>query len=157
MPQKMIDYIHSMRLLSWAMCDDLSFEDENLSGKDKANLKQDTQNKPFGVYTASAFYAFDEKDFALLIASHENTKHIHLAKKFNLISINIAKDSSIATLKGLQMTGIFKIADSRQEKIYYEKFAFARLSGAKCFALNINDVKMTDNLSFTKKLEWQRS
>lgn len=151
MPQKMIEYIKSMRLLSWAMQDDLSFENEN------SNTHKITTNKAFGVYTASAFYAFDETQNALIIASHENTKHIHLATKFPHIAINIAKDSSIATLKGLQMTGIFKIADSQQEQIYYQHFAFARLSGAKCYALSIDYAKMTDNLHFGSKLEYKRT
>lgn len=142
MPEKIKNYIRSTRLLSWSMIDDSSFEEE--------------KSEILKVYTASAFYAFDENNNALIIASHENTKHIHLAKNFQNIALNIAQDSSIATLKGLQIQAKFKEASKDQEKIYYEKFNFAKLSNAKCYALEIFYVKMTDNLSLNQKIEYRR-
>lgn len=142
MPEKIKNYIRSTRLLSWSMIDDSSFEEE--------------KSEILKVYTASAFYAFDENNNALIIASHENTKHIHLAKNFQNVALNIAQDSSIATLKGLQIQAKFKEASKDQEKIYYEKFNFAKLSNAKCYALEIFYVKMTDNLSLNQKIEYKR-
>ncbi|TQR33694.1 hypothetical protein DMB92_02060 [Campylobacter sp. MIT 99-7217] len=132
MPQKILDYIQKMRLLSWAM------QDEN------------------GVYIANAFYAFDEENFAFIIASHENTKHIHLARLNPNIAINIAEDSFIATLKGLQIKASFKEANLKQTKIYHQKFPFAKLGNAKCFSLEMLYAKMTDNTSLKAKLQWQK-
>ena len=110
-----------------------------------------------GVYTASAFYAFDETNLALIIASHEDTKHIKLAFLNPNIALNIAKENKIALLKGVQAKAIFMKASNEQEKIYFAKFPFAKLSNAKIYALNLSWVKLTDNtLMLEKKLEWTR-
>ncbi|KAA6225150.1 MULTISPECIES: hypothetical protein [unclassified Campylobacter] len=111
-----------------------------------------------GVYTASCFYAFDELNLALIIASNENSKHIKLALKDSNIAINIAKLSKISLLKGIQAKAIFKIANEKQEKIYYKKFPFAKFANDfKLYSLYLQWAKLTDNsLMLTSKLEFNR-
>lgn len=132
MDKKIIDFIKSEQVLSWAMIDDI------------------------GVYTASAFYAFDEKKLALVIASHENTKHIKLAIQNSNIALNIAKENKIAFLKGIQAKAEFKLASKEQSEIYFSKFPFAKLDkSAIIYALELYWVKLTDNaLGLSKKLEF---
>ncbi|EKP5904605.1 hypothetical protein P3Z29_000560 [Campylobacter upsaliensis] len=133
MNEKILHFFKNHKLLSLAMCDDE------------------------GVYSASAFYAFDEENLALIIASYEETKHIKLASKNPNIAINIAKESKMALLKGIQAKAIFKEATKKQEGIYYAKFPFAKLSNAKIYALNLSWAKLTDNtLMLEKKLEFKR-
>ncbi|MBS4235676.1 pyridoxamine 5'-phosphate oxidase family protein [Campylobacter vulpis] len=133
MNEKILHFLQKNKLLSLSVCDDE------------------------GIYTASAFYAFDEENLALIIASHQETKHIKLALKNPNIAINIAKESKIALLKGVQAKAFFKESTKKQEDIYYTKFPFAKLSNAKIYALNLSWVKLTDNtLMLEKKLEFKR-
>lgn len=127
--EKVLKYIKKHKLLAWAM------QDEN------------------EVYIANAFYAFDEANLDFLIASHSDTKHIKLAFKNPNIAINIAKLDKIPLLKGLQIKALFSQALKEQEKIYYKKFPFARLSDAKLFALRIKYLKFSDN-TLSKKIEF---
>ncbi|MGH2266922.1 hypothetical protein [Campylobacter taeniopygiae] len=134
MDEKILNFIKNEKLLSWSMIDNV------------------------GVYTASAFYAFDEKNLAFIIASHENTKHIQLAFKNSSVAVNIAKENKIAFLKGIQAKAEFKRASKEQEKMYFSKFSFARLDKkAKIYTLEIIWVKLTDNtLGLAKKIEFSK-
>ncbi|TKX28386.1 hypothetical protein [Campylobacter estrildidarum] len=134
MDEKILDFIKKEQLLSWAMIDDT------------------------GVYTASAFYVFDEKNLAFIIASYENTKHIKLALTHPNVAVNIAKENKIAFLKGIQAKAEFKCANEEQEKMYFSKFSFARFDrSAKIYALDLIWAKLTDNtLGLSKKLEFFR-
>ncbi|HAA2036064.1 TPA_asm: hypothetical protein GEA48_00565 [Campylobacter jejuni] len=132
MDKRILDFIKNEQLLSWAMIDET------------------------GVYTASAFYAFDEKNLAFIIASHEDTKHIRLASENSSIALNIAKESKVALLKGIQAKAEFKVASKEQMKIYFSKFPFAKLDkSAKIYALELFWLKFTNNaLGLSKKLEF---
>ncbi|MBC5858304.1 hypothetical protein Cjcuy013_08515 [Campylobacter jejuni] len=132
MDERILEFIKNEQLLSWAMIDEK------------------------GVYTASAFYVFDEKNLAFIIASHEDTKHIRLANKNSSIAVNIAKESKIAFLKGVQAKAEFKMASKEQMKIYFSKFPFAKLDkNAKIYALELFWLKFTNNaLDCSKKLEF---
>ncbi|AXP09049.1 hypothetical protein N4T57_01815 [Campylobacter hepaticus] len=134
MDKKILEFIKSERLLSWAMIDEI------------------------GVYIANAFYAFDEENLAFIIASHEHTKHIKLTSQNPNIALNIAKDNKIAFLKGIQAKAEFKIASKEQIKIYFSRFPFARLDkSAKIYALELFWLKFTDNaLKLSKKLEFYK-
>ncbi|HDZ5072855.1 TPA: hypothetical protein RTH05_001481 [Campylobacter jejuni] len=132
MDERILEFIKNEQLLSWAMIDEK------------------------GVYTASAFYAFDEENLAFIIASHKDTKHITLASKNSSIAINISKENKIAFLKGVQAKAEFKMASKDQMKIYFSKFPFAKLDkSAKIYALELFWLKFTNNaLGFSKKLEF---
>lgn len=133
MDKKILKYIKSMQLLSLAMR-----EEE-------------------GVYIASVFYAFDEAKLTLIFSSYEKSKHIKLALLNPNVALSIAKEDKIAFLKGIQAKALFKEANKEQSEIYYKKFPFARLSGAKIYALELLWVKFTDNtLAISSKLEFKR-
>ena len=132
MNAKIVEFLSQNKLLSWAMRD----------GE--------------GVYCANAFYAFDEGSKSLVIASHEDTKHIKLAFLSPFVSVNVAKVSSLPTLKGIQIKAKFARASKAQEKLYYKRFAFAKIVGGACFALSIDYAKLTNN-ALGKKIEWERT
>ncbi|EAK2176620.1 hypothetical protein ACX6CC_000776 [Campylobacter coli] len=134
MDERILEFIKNEQLLSWAMSDEK------------------------GVHIANAFYVFDEKNLAFIIASHEDTKHIKLASKNPSIALNIAKESKIAFLKGIQAKAKFKSASKEQIKIYFSKFPFAKLDkSAKIYALELDWLKFTNNaLGFGKKLEFYK-
>ncbi|EAK9927770.1 hypothetical protein A0X74_04135 [Campylobacter jejuni] len=134
MDERILEFIKNEQLLSWAMIDEK------------------------GVYTASALYVFDEKNLAFIIASHEDTKHIRLASENSSIALNIAKESKIDFLKGVQAKAEFKMASKEQMKIYFSKFPFAKLDkSAKIYALELFWLKFTNNaLGLSKKLEFCR-
>ncbi|HEC1748748.1 hypothetical protein L8W40_02855 [Campylobacter sp. IFREMER_LSEM_CL1846] len=108
------------------------------------------------IYCASCYYTFDDKNLALIFASEEHTRHIQLSYKNPKVGVNIALDTNIINLiKGVQIKAIFRKATAKQEKIYYEKFPFAKLAKACIFALNIQWAKYTDNkILLSKKLEF---
>lgn len=129
MDERILEFIKNEQLLSWAMSDEK------------------------GVYIANAFYVFDEKNLAFIIASHEDTKHIKLASKNPSIALNIAKESKIAFLKGIQAKAKFKSASKEQIKIYFSKLD----KSAKIYALELDWLKFTNNaLGFGKKLEFYK-
>ncbi len=132
MDERILKFIKNEQLLSLAIIDEI------------------------GVYTASAFYVFDEENLALIIASCENTKHISLAYKNPDVAVNIAKENKIPFLKGIQAKAKFKLASSNQAKIYFSKFSFAKFDkNAKIYSLELTWVKFTDNaLRLGKKLEF---
>ena len=133
MDKRILKFMQKSKLLSWAMRDES------------------------GVYTASAFYAFDERNLSLIIASDENSKHIKLAQLEPRVAVNIAKLDKIAFLKGVQAKALFQGADDRQMGLYYKKFPFAKLHKTNIYALNLLWVKFTDNtLMLEKKLEFYR-
>lgn len=132
MDEKILNFLRENTLLSWSMRDIDS-----------------------GVHCANAFYAFDELNLALIIASHNDTKHIKLAHIEPSVSINIAKFSNIATLKGIQIKANFSEANEKQKQIYLAKFPFSRLSNATHYALTIIWAKFTNN-ALGKKLEFRR-
>lgn len=133
MDKKILKYLKSMQLLSLAMRD----EEE--------------------VYIANVFYAFDETKLALIFSSYEESKHIKLALLNPKVALSIAKEDKIAFLKGIQAKALFKEASKEQSKIYYKKFPFAKLCGAKIYALELLWIKFTDNtLAINSKLQFQR-
>ncbi|MCR6587967.1 hypothetical protein [Campylobacter insulaenigrae] len=111
-----------------------------------------------GVYCASCYYAFDALNITLIFASHNNTKHIQLASKHPNISVSIACDNkSICLIKGIQAKAYFTKANKKQEKIYFDRFPFAKFTEANLYSLEIYWAKYTDNKKlFCKKLEFQR-
>ncbi|EAI8629401.1 hypothetical protein A9M92_04235 [Campylobacter lari] len=132
MDERIKKFIHSQKLLTLSMQDN----DE--------------------IYCASCYYAFDDKNLALIFASEEHTRHIQLSYKNPKVGVNIALDTNIINLiKGVQIKAIFRKATAEQEKIYYEKFPFAKLAKTCIFALNIQWAKYTDNkILLSKKLEF---
>lgn len=135
MDQRIIDFLQNNEILSFAM--------------------QDSEE----VYIANAFYVFDTFDFSFIIASDQSTKHIKLSIINPCVAVNIYQGKKIALLKGVQIKAKFINATKEQEKLYYQKFPFAKFQkGIKFYALYILWTKFTDNtLMLNKKIEFQRN
>lgn len=110
------------------------------------------------VYSASCYYAFDEECINLIFKSQRESKHIQLALKCPKVGVIIAQDAKkIGLLQGVQIKALFKMASVSQEKLYYQKFPFAKLGEGEVFALEILWAKYTDNkLLLTKKLTFKK-
>ena len=99
-----------------------------------------------GVYSASCYYAFDEKNISLLIKSDPESKHIKLADKNPKIAITIARDSKkLLLIKGVQIKAIFAKSNNDEKEIYYSRFPFAKLGTGEIYTLKILWLKYTDN------------
>ena len=115
-----------------------------------------TDNIP---YSATCFYAYDEKENILIFASDEETKHIQNALKNKFVAGAIFLNTkNIAKIKGVQFQGVF-IKDLKKEKedIYFKKFPFSLALKPKLWGIELFFIKMSDNsLGFGKKIVWKR-
>ena len=111
-----------------------------------------------GVYMVSCFYAFDEKNLALIFKSDETTKHVNLMLKKPYVGVSIATHTQVLKqIKGVQIKAKVLEASLQQEKIYNQCYPFAKLIKGKIFSLEILWIKYTDNqLVLKKKIEWTR-
>ena len=110
------------------------------------------------VYSASCYYAFDEECISLVFKSQKESKHIQLALVNPKVGVIIAQDAKkIGLLQGVQIKALFKRASTPQEKLYYQKFPFAKLGEGEVFALEILWTKYTDNkLLLKEKLTFKK-
>ncbi|WP_233709970.1 MULTISPECIES: hypothetical protein [unclassified Helicobacter] len=130
----MRDFICSQHILNFCVCDDE------------------------GAYAANCFYAFDDKELALIIKSSAKSKHISLAQKNPKIAITIAVDTKkLFLIRGIQAKAIIEDSKDSQIEIYYQSYPFARFIDGEFYTLKIYWAKYTDN-SFLgkKKLEFYR-
>lgn len=104
----------------------------------------------------SAFYAFDDDEISLFIASDENTQHIKAIKNNPEISGTIAINTLIVgKIRGIQFNGTISVADNTN--IYFKRFAFARAMSAGIYKILLKSIKFTDNtLGFGSKILWTR-
>lgn len=110
------------------------------------------------VWCCNAFYAFDEKESALIITSEKTTRHVAMA----LLSPNVAgsivlETETIGLIRGLQFTASIEQCPSsltnRHRLIYLKRFPYAVLSGSDLWILKLSELKYTDNrLGFGKKI-----
>ena len=109
-------------------------------------------------YAFSAFYAFDEVKFSLLLASSEKTSHIKFLKNSKLVAGTVALDTKIVgKIEGVQFRALAAPATAQQSKIYFARFPYALAMNPSLYALSLSWVKFTHNaLGFGKKLIWQR-
>lgn len=114
--------------------------------------------QPAEIYCASCFYAFDKKNLACIFKSQANSKHITLAAKAPIIAVAIASDTKIIRhIQGVQAKAYFSKASPAQERIYYQRFPFAKLGEGEVYALAIFWAKYTDNsLLSHQKLTFSR-
>ncbi|MGX3098844.1 hypothetical protein [Helicobacter sp. 23-1046] len=122
--------------------------------------KENQKSKAFcgGVHSASCFYAFDEENLTLIIKSEPTTRHIQLAQTFSIVGINIAKSTlKLLAIKGAQIRAQFGNATKEQERLYYQKFPYAKALSGEIYALEILWAKYSDNKFFGKtKVEFFR-
>ena len=120
----------------------------------------DETGKP---YCFSCFYAFDSCKGILYFKSSANSLHAVIMKKNPLIAGTVLPDRlNKLSVKGIQFEA--EVLDSTTSgvqdgmKNYFKKHPVALLMPGELWALQINQIKMTDNtLGFGKKIIWNRT
>ena len=113
-------------------------------------------------YSANCYYAFDENTISLLFLSDTKTRHIKEAiKNLNVAGTISSTAKTVATIKGVQLTGKFIVPTTNEKEkfyaIYYKRFPFAKLKPAPIWGVKVDYIKMTDNtLGFGTKLMWEK-
>jgi uncharacterized protein YhbP (UPF0306 family) len=112
-----------------------------------------------GLWCASCYYAYDEKNVCLIFKSSEDTRHVQEGLNNPVVAGTILPDKlETVSVKGVQFTGTFVIAkdDDDRASIYYNRFPFARAISGKFWVIKLKTMKYTDNtLGFGTKLYWQ--
>jgi len=119
------------------------------------NLATSFNNVP---YAASCFYLYLESENQLIIASDENTKHIHDCLNQPLVAGTIVLETKfISHIRGIQFKGtIQEIVEDTIRKEYIKRFPPALFIPFKLWAIQLSYIKMTDNrLGFGKKIIWE--
>jgi len=111
-----------------------------------------------GLWCASCYYAYDEKNVCLIFKSSEDTRHVQDGLKNPVVAGTILSDKlETVSIKGVQFTGIFSEAKNDESaSLYYNRFPFARAIGGKFWVIKLKTMKYTDNtLGFGTKMHWQ--
>lgn len=111
-----------------------------------------------GLWCASCYYAYDEKNVALIFKSSDDTRHVQEGLMNPMIAGTILPDKlETVSIKGVQFTGAFTSAeDDEASSIYYSRFPFARAIGGKFWVIKLKTMKFTDNtLGFGTKMHWK--
>ena len=83
-------------------------------------------------YAFSAFYAFDELNFCLLLASCDESSHVKFLKNSKLVAGTIALDTKIVgKIEGVQFQGAMREACESEREIYFKRFFLRKGDGSK--------------------------
>ena len=113
-------------------------------------------------YCAHCFFAFDPDIIQLVFLSEPDTRHISEALTNSSVAGTVNSNlGTIAQLKGIQFTGVFKTPSETDSKrmyaLYYTKFPFAKTRPSPIWAIELHTMKMTDNtFGFGTKFYWNR-
>ena len=109
-------------------------------------------------YAFSAFYAFDEISFSLLLASSNESSHIKFLKNSKLVAGTVALDTKIVgKIEGVQFQGAMRETSESEREIYFKRFFYAKAMNPKIWSISLEKVKFTSNtLGFGKKIFWQK-
>ena len=109
-------------------------------------------------YAFSAFYAFDEVNFCLLLASCDESSHIKFLKNSKLVAGTVALDTKIVgKIEGVQFQGAMRKASEDEQKKYFRRYFYAKAIDPKIWSISLEKVKFTSNtLGFGKKIKWER-
>ena len=134
MDEKILKFIRKMHLLSLAVLDD---------------------GKP---YCASCFYAFDEENFAFIVAGGEQSAHVKVFLAEPNVAGTVALDTKIVgKIEGVQFQGVMRKASASEREIYFKRFFYAKAMDPKIWSISLEKVKFTSNtLGFGKKIKWER-
>lgn len=123
------------------------------------NLACHHQNQ---LWSASCFYAFDEKSHSLIVLSKQTTEH----GKLMLANPNIAgtiagQPDNIREIEGIQFQAVARCLDNEREKqtalqIYWQKHPLAKLMSSDVWEIQFTRIKHTENrVAFAKKSLWE--
>ena len=109
-------------------------------------------------YPASCFYAFDERDLALIVAGSSDTSHIRALDRCCDVAGTIALDTKIVgKIEGVQFRAKMSVANDRERDLYFKRFFYALAMKPEIWALELSWIKFTSNtLGFGKKIVWTR-
>ncbi len=113
-------------------------------------------------YCFSCFYAFNGESGILYFKSSANSRHAVLMKKNPFVAGTILPDKlNKISIKGIQFEAV--VLDNEQPLVkrslgsYLKKHPMALAIPGEIWALQINNIKMTDStLGFGKKNNWER-
>ncbi len=112
-----------------------------------------------GVSACSLFYAYDALTQTFVVASADDTTHVHHSKKNPNIAGNILLETkSVGKIQGVQFRGSFAALDDASLRgLYFKAFPYALALTPKLWSIRVDYFKMTDNrLGFGKKIIWRR-
>lgn len=115
------------------------------------------------LWSASCFYAFDEKSHRLIVLSKQTTEH----GKLMLANPNIAgtiagQPDNIREIEGIQFQAVARCLEDEQEKqtalqIYWKKHPLAKLMSSDVWEIVFTRIKHTENrVAFAKKSDWKK-
>jgi hypothetical protein len=128
-----------------------------LKGNTNFTIATSSDNVP---YCANCFYAYEEENNFLVFKSDSETNHIRQALKNKAVAGSVTPDKLDRTkIQGIQFQGKFLRPENEMldllKKIYYKKYPFAVAFQGNIWAIELVNIKMTDNtLGFGKKIEW---
>ncbi|HHT0123143.1 TPA: YhbP family protein [Raoultella planticola] len=114
------------------------------------------------LWCANAFYVFDPAAVAFYLLTSPASRHGRMAGKRALVAGTVSDQSqTVIHIRGLQFRGELRQLQSQEgedaRKRYYQRFPAARVMSAPVWAIDIDEMKFTDNrLGFGKKLSWRR-
>ena len=110
-------------------------------------------------YAFSAFYAFDELNFSLLLASSDESSHVKFLKNSKLVAGTVALDTKIVgKIEGVQFQGVMREAKENEIEIYFKRFFYSKAMNPKIWSISLEKLKFTSNvLGFGKKIRWERN
>ena len=119
------------------------------------SLATSVNNQP---QSASLFYAYDADQQLFIVASDTKTEHIQNVMRNPYVSGTVALETDeVGKIRGLQFKAKMEAIDDEVGRLYYQRFAYARVMKPQLWSIVINEMKFTDNrLGFGKKLQWKR-
>ncbi|NPA68015.1 MAG: hypothetical protein GXO50_05340 [Chlorobi bacterium] len=113
-------------------------------------------------YCASCFYVYSDRFNVFVFSSDEGTKHVGDVKINDRVAGTVVLETSVSgKIRGIQFTGRMYVPEGdikkEIERLYLERYPFARLMNIRLWVLEPDFIKMTDNrLGFGKKLIWKK-
>lgn len=119
-------------------------------------------NEEHAPHCINCFYAVDSEKATIIFKSSPGTYHHTLSKEGSSIAGTILPNEvNTLKIKGVQFNGIITANDviksAHFNAVYYKKYPFAMAMPGYIWAVELKQIKLTDNtLVFGKKEIWER-
>ncbi|KFZ37800.1 hypothetical protein HR45_08060 [Shewanella mangrovi] len=116
-----------------------------------------------GVWCASCFYFYDNATASCYLMTADDSRHTQaMLAKPEVAGTVAAQTRNVAKIQGIQFSALARrVCEQEYDRIkqgYCEHFPIARVKSAPLWQLELQTIKMTNNLlGFGKKHRWQRS
>ncbi|WP_165461951.1 YhbP family protein [Atlantibacter sp.] len=114
------------------------------------------------MWCANAFYLYCPQDVAFYFLSDPQTRHGQISSTQTRVAGTVSgQTKNVALIRGVQFKGELRLLDAQEgaplRERYNRRFPVARMMSAPVWAIQLNELKFTDNtLGFGKKFIWQR-